>query len=366
MNRTLRLSALALTTLAAGCATMDELTVTPEQQEALARTGQHSVSPSYRQAGVLVTPGRNIYMGQTQGWSGVGNPEGDIWLARTAHQYGGVLTGPAAIENASSRSHGELQSLSALYELGASILARGAVHAALYIDVQAVMTNLLMLDPRLVQPLPPDTVAYLDVPPPLFDLGKTDLRRNDRVAIDRLGAQLITAPAHGVIVLAGYTDITGEAETNRKIAIGRASVVRDALRQAGVSDRAMVVFSKPQCCYTAPNDNTTNRQLNRRTEIEIGGPFVSSDFSTEGMVNAIARVMRTVEGDADRVIRVSVSAPDPITAERLQKAGMEILTLPEIGFAHVSAGYLGLSESPNLIYEVLKKGATVDAEGASQ
>ncbi|WP_429250697.1 cytochrome c oxidase subunit II [Paraburkholderia sp. GAS333] len=77
-----------------------------------------------------------------------------------------------------------------------------------------------------------------------FDTGKSTLPADAKAAVDAAAAY---AKAHpdAKFTLSGYTDATGSAELNAKLAKTRAEAVRDALKAAGIAEDK-IILKKPE------------------------------------------------------------------------------------------------------------------------
>jgi outer membrane protein OmpA-like peptidoglycan-associated protein len=70
------------------------------------------------------------------------------------------------------------------------------------------------------------------------------------------------------IVILGRTDSLGSDSVNQALALARGLAVRDHLLDLAPDLPArMSIDAKGRCCYTAPNDSTRGRSLNRRVEL---------------------------------------------------------------------------------------------------
>lgn len=101
-----------------------------------------------------------------------------------------------------------------------------------------------------------------------FDVGRSTLRPESFIELDRL-VNLMKDISSMKIEVSGHTDNRGTAEMNRKLSEDRAKAVANYLISKGIKADRIVYkgygFDQPM----APNDNETNRQLNRRTEFKI-------------------------------------------------------------------------------------------------
>jgi cytochrome c oxidase subunit 2 len=77
-----------------------------------------------------------------------------------------------------------------------------------------------------------------------FETGKSTLPADAKAAVDAAAAY---AKAHpdAKFTLSGYTDATGSAEVNAKLAKTRAEAVRDALKAAGIAEDH-IILKKPE------------------------------------------------------------------------------------------------------------------------
>ncbi|MFC6312327.1 OmpA family protein, partial [Paraburkholderia dipogonis] len=77
-----------------------------------------------------------------------------------------------------------------------------------------------------------------------FDTGKSTLPADAKAAVDAAAAY---AKAHpdAKFALSGFTDATGSADLNAKLAKSRAEAVRDALKAAGIAEDH-IILKKPE------------------------------------------------------------------------------------------------------------------------
>lgn len=104
----------------------------------------------------------------------------------------------------------------------------------------------------------------------LFETGKSDIRSEANVFIDKVATILKTRTKANVLV-EGHTDNVGSAVFNQQLSERRASAVRDALIKQGVPVSRIqsqgLGLTKPVADNTTPE----GRQTNRRTEIIVLG-----------------------------------------------------------------------------------------------
>jgi flagellar motor protein MotB len=92
-------------------------------------------------------------------------------------------------------------------------------------------------------------------------------------------ASLITTYPGLSVRVEGYTDDRNTDLEDRAISQGRAQVVRDILITNGVPSRAATAVGYGKDRPVASNDSASGRDQNRRVEIVIQGPALSSQLS---------------------------------------------------------------------------------------
>ncbi|WP_051026207.1 OmpA family protein, partial [Pseudomonas asplenii] len=103
----------------------------------------------------------------------------------------------------------------------------------------------------------------------LFDAGSVELRSD---STPRLVDALIDIKAQPgwLIVIAGHTDATGDAERNLQLSQARAQVVRDWMqRMGGIPDSCFAVQGLAASQPIASNDSEAGRAANRRVDIRL-------------------------------------------------------------------------------------------------
>lgn len=118
------------------------------------------------------------------------------------------------------------------------------------------------------KPKPQPTLVRLDAMS-LFDSGKSDLKTGStKVMVNALVN--IKARAGWLIVVAGYTDDTGNPALNQRLSLKRAESVRDWMRDTGdVDESCFAVQGFGQSRPMASNDTAEGRAANRRVEISL-------------------------------------------------------------------------------------------------
>jgi outer membrane protein OmpA-like peptidoglycan-associated protein len=102
----------------------------------------------------------------------------------------------------------------------------------------------------------------------LFDVNKSALRPAAQVALAKLAGILLMLPDVNLRV-EGYTDATGNSQTNQKLSKARAESVAAFLKGQGIAETRMKSEGYGPANPVAPNDTATNKAKNRRVEIVL-------------------------------------------------------------------------------------------------
>ena len=108
-------------------------------------------------------------------------------------------------------------------------------------------------------------VTFEDV---LFDVGQATLRGPAFARIDQLAAVLRDYPERTLLV-EGFTDSTGSAETNQRLSEQRALAVKEALVSRGVAANRIVTRGHADRHPVASNASEEGRRQNRRVEVVL-------------------------------------------------------------------------------------------------
>ncbi len=108
-------------------------------------------------------------------------------------------------------------------------------------------------------------VTFQDV---LFDVGQATLRGPAFARIDQLAAVLRDYPERNLLV-EGFTDATGSAETNQRLSEQRALAVKEALVSRGVAANRIVTRGYGDRHPVASNASEEGRRQNRRVEVVL-------------------------------------------------------------------------------------------------
>ena len=71
------------------------------------------------------------------------------------------------------------------------------------------------------------------------------------------------------VVVVGYTDTDGSADTNQQLSDGRATVVRDALVELGLDDAALTSVGRGEAEPVLADDGTEDKVASRRVEFVV-------------------------------------------------------------------------------------------------
>lgn len=362
----------------AGCAIQKRSPgMTPEQiatEMAMQRAGQAFVEQAYVRSGVIVTPSRNWYYGQTDGYANEVPPQlpARDWLGQAAADYGGVATGEVAEERGTGRSADERAALERLeaigrFRVGGDASPIGGVQGRPYFDEQAdrvagqffsrsgVLETLRTIDVGSLPDLPvPNIPDGFVVPVPRFDLGRHDVKLADRKNVLKGGAELAAYPVLALVT--GFTDPSGTEVFNEGLADRRAAEMVKLLVAAGVPQERLLSYGRPKCCYLNDNSTDAKRAQNRRVEAIVGGPFVRADARDSYAVGrAVATVFKATGGDENFPIRVYGVAPDPVTARRLAAELKTLLEGRDVGHQAVQIGEASMGAAAELIIELVPR-----------
>ena len=123
----------------------------------------------------------------------------------------------------------------------------------------------------------------------LFDSGASSIKPGGRKAIDNLAQVMQKQPARGVVI-EGFTDSTGSADTNQRLSEARAAAVKQALIERGIDPARIQTRGFGPAFPIASNETAVGRQLNRRVEVVISQqPSASSGGATGGATGAAPR-----------------------------------------------------------------------------
>jgi len=105
-----------------------------------------------------------------------------------------------------------------------------------------------------------------------FGTDLSPLNPNGMLIAKKLAAVLAHQPQRNVLV-EGFTDSSGSSSHNQELSERRATAVRSALQELGVSRERVSIRGYGEAYPIADNDTVRNRQLNRRVEIVLSDTF---------------------------------------------------------------------------------------------
>ncbi len=114
----------------------------------------------------------------------------------------------------------------------------------------------------------PDKVRVIFKNSVLFDFNSYTLKPEAKETLRKI-AQTLKQNPDNVIVIAGFTDSTGNFNYNVELSTKRAEAVRKFLILNGVDPTRILVFGCGPKCPIAPNNTPEGRALNRRVEIMV-------------------------------------------------------------------------------------------------
>jgi OOP family OmpA-OmpF porin len=101
-----------------------------------------------------------------------------------------------------------------------------------------------------------------------FEPGSIELTADAAAVIERIAARALALDAVDIVVV-GYTDTDGSAETNQLLSAGRAIAVRDALVEAGLDDAALTTEGRGETEPVLGADGTEDKPASRRVEFLV-------------------------------------------------------------------------------------------------
>jgi outer membrane protein OmpA-like peptidoglycan-associated protein len=104
----------------------------------------------------------------------------------------------------------------------------------------------------------------------LFETGRSDIKADGRIYIERV-ANILKTKTKANVAVEGHTDNIGGSALNQQLSVRRATAVRDGLIKEGVAASRIQAQGFGQNKPVASNDSAEGRQENRRTEIFVLG-----------------------------------------------------------------------------------------------
>jgi outer membrane protein OmpA-like peptidoglycan-associated protein len=116
----------------------------------------------------------------------------------------------------------------------------------------------------------------------VFETGGHELSSDAKTRLDVVARAAKQNPAR-TLTIAGYTDDTGQADTNRELSQKRANAVKAYLEGQGIAPSSIVSVGRGESDPVASNDTTEGRAENRRVEITLGRAEPSERVPVKGI-----------------------------------------------------------------------------------
>lgn len=114
-----------------------------------------------------------------------------------------------------------------------------------------------------------DGSVMLDIPgAALFDTNKSDVKAQFAGTLDQIAATLRDNP-NTIVCVIGYTDSTGSDQYNQDLSVRRAQSVTNFLTAKGISGARLTAAGLGEGFPVASNDTESGRAQNRRVEMYV-------------------------------------------------------------------------------------------------
>ena len=113
----------------------------------------------------------------------------------------------------------------------------------------------------------------IDLPDVNFSTGSARLLTNSSGALDRV-ADILSDESAPLATINGHTDASGDDAYNQRLSEQRAEAVRQYLISQGVDSGRIATRAFGESSPVGDNDSAEGRNLNRRVELELGGPVI--------------------------------------------------------------------------------------------
>jgi outer membrane protein OmpA-like peptidoglycan-associated protein len=131
------------------------------------------------------------------------------------------------------------------------------------------------IDVKLVAPPAPPPPPPAPVEPPitvsspiLFEINKTVIREDSHPIIE-LAVEKLNADKDAIVVVNGYTDITGKPAYNKALSIRRAEAVKKELMKMGIKAKRIKIVGHGSNDPAASNDTPEGMAKNRRAVMHL-------------------------------------------------------------------------------------------------
>lgn len=202
-----------------------------------------------------------------EGQAAVARAEGD--QQRIAADQARGEANVAVGQVAAARAESDQQSAAADQARGEANLANLAAANS------AQQVTDLQMQVQALQARPTERGLVLTLGDALFSSGRAELQPGADGHLTRLVTFLNRYPDR-TVVIEGYTDNVGAADYNQGLSERRAGAVKAYLLDQGVSSVRLTAFGKGASDPVAGNDTASGRQQNRRVEVIISNPPVTS------------------------------------------------------------------------------------------
>lgn len=146
--------------------------------------------------------------------------------------------------------------------------------------------------------LPAQTLTTSSV---FFELDKSELSHEARLALDALAARLLELPDYTVNIEA-YTDDRGTDAYNLRLAGDRAQAVQQYLEKKGLLLGKTTVKSWGERNLAYDNATEENRQKNRRVDVAVAAYLFSDFVELQGRLSANTEQVLTIQHDREQQI----------------------------------------------------------------
>jgi outer membrane protein OmpA-like peptidoglycan-associated protein len=152
-----------------------------------------------------------------------------------------------------------------------------ALRAAAEREKQELRERLLQQFNRVLPTSDTDRGLVVNMGDVLFATGKAELSTEAKIALAKLSGIVLNYPALR-LAIGGYTDSTGTADFNMKLAQARADSVLDYLVNQGLDSSALSAQGYGMNSPVADNSTAQGRQKNRRVEIVVSGEVIGTQI----------------------------------------------------------------------------------------
>ncbi|MFN3402503.1 MAG: OmpA family protein [Cytophagaceae bacterium] len=173
---------------------------------------------------------------------------------------------PLGVYNSNSSSGKYTVILPAGKNYGIAVEAPGFLFYSKNIDVPFLNTYLEIKDSICLEAI--EVGKKIVLRNVFFDVDKATLRKESVDELERL-LEILTKNPTIKIQIGGHTDSDGNDDHNMKLSHNRAKAVVEYLVKKGIPEARLSFKGYGETKPIAPNDTPENKQLNRRTEIEI-------------------------------------------------------------------------------------------------